>query len=250
MVLIGTVFAINSRQPFVFITRFSIFPVNAQTKGQMAEFSSSADATSDADSVLESPRVSRYGRALPKDSAIYRFVEGMGPPDDEHGPDIEAGIFCSVMVLNSVIERMGNRFLEEQELTLPQWLALGTVLNAGETGVPHAQLGQRLMLSKAPVTGVVDRLERAGLVVRRPDLRDRRVSRVVGTPAGLEKWHSVHETLHDNCGSDLEHCLAEAEQLQLLHLLGRLLESFAPQDAVVAELLEYKPSKTTEESPK
>lgn len=192
----------------------------------------------------------RAVKPLPEDSAIFRFMEAMGPriPEDEEGPcggpNMDGGIYCSIMVLNSVIERMGNRTLEPHELTLPQWLALGTVLHSGPEGVPHAQLGQRLMLSKAPVTGVVDRLERIGLVERHPDAKDRRISRVVGTKQGYDKWYEVKTTLSEKTDPDLDSCLTEDEQNQLLQLLGRLLESFAPKDEAVAELIARKEAGT------
>jgi DNA-binding MarR family transcriptional regulator len=47
-----------------------------------------------------------------------------------------------------------------------------------------AALGERLVLDSATITGVVDRLERAGLVERRSDPGDRRVNRVALTPKG------------------------------------------------------------------
>ena len=148
------------------------------------------------------------------------------------------GIYCSIMVLNSVMERAGNRKLEEHNLTISQWLALGAVLHCGADGLSHGQLGQRMMLSKAPVTGLVDRLARAGLVERQPDEHDRRVSRVVITPAGETMWKRAHETLTSSAKNDLLDSLNEDQQNQLLHLLSGLLSSFAAQDEHVAELVE------------
>lgn len=155
------------------------------------------------------------------------------------------GIYCSIMVLNSVMERAGNRILEEHKLTIPQWLGLGAVLNCGESGISHGQLGQRMMLSKAPVTGLVDRLERAGLVERHPDEHDRRVSRVTITPAGETLWHRAHETLNDGSKEDMLGSLSQDEQEQLLRLMSHLLASFAAQDPHVAELVagESEPEK-------
>ena len=174
---------------------------------------------------------------------IFRFVRCVGPADDAAGQKDalemrEAGIYCSIMVLNSVIERAGNRTLEEHGLTLPQWLALGAVLHAGEAGLSHGQMSQRMMLSKAPVTGLVDRLARAGLVERNPDPTDRRVSRVSITKAGEIMWNQAHETLQSSAKVDLKKSLDEAQQEQLLRLLSHLLSSFAQQDPHVAELVE------------
>src|SRR5205085_12192673 len=89
----------------------------------------------------------------------------------------QAALFCHIFMLNSVLERAGNRVAEGGGLTLPQWMALGCIGHCGDEGIAHSLLGSRLMLSKAPITGVVDRLERAGHVLRAPDAADRRVSR-------------------------------------------------------------------------
>ena len=174
---------------------------------------------------------------------IFRFMRTIRPDaaltckpgeSEEMGP----GIYCSIMVLNSVMERAGNRTLEKHNLTIPQWLGLGAVLHAGDDGISHGQLGQRMMLSKAPVTGLVDRLARAGLVTRRPDEHDRRVSRVVITPAGEEMWKQAQATLTSGAKHDMLHNMSGEQQNQLLQLLSLLLSSFASQDPHVAELVE------------
>ena len=47
-----------------------------------------------------------------------------------------------------------------------------------------AELGDRLQLDSATITGVLDRLERGGLVERRADPADRRINRLSLTPQG------------------------------------------------------------------
>ena len=174
---------------------------------------------------------------------IFRFMRTINPGADSpcdkgESNSLGPGIYCSIMVLNSVMERAGNRKLEEHNLTIPQWLALGAVLHCGAGGISHGQLGQRMMLSKAPVTGLVDRLARAGLVERHPDEHDRRVSRVVITPAGEAMWKRAQQTLTSSSKHDLLDSMSEEQQSQLLHLLSHLLSSFAAQDEHVAELVE------------
>ena len=174
---------------------------------------------------------------------IFRFMRTIRPDmasvchSNEAGA-LGPGIYCSIMVLNSVMERAGNRKLEAHNLTISQWLALGAVLHCGAEGLSHGQLGQRMMLSKAPVTGLVDRLARAGLVERHADEHDRRVSRVVITPDGEAMWKRAHETITSSSKNDMLDSLSEDQQNQLLHLLSHLLSSFAAQDPHVAELVE------------
>jgi len=52
---------------------------------------------------------------------------------------------------------------------------------AGTEGVSGAKIGARMVLDSASVTGVVDRLEALGLVMRMADRKDRRVHRIVAT---------------------------------------------------------------------
>lgn len=168
---------------------------------------------------------------------VEQFMRRIGPPDGAPEPcdeevSLTGAMMCQIMMLNSVIERRGNRLLEEHELTLPQWLALGCISHAGEAGIAHSQIGARLMLSKAPITGTVDRLERAGLVERRSDARDRRVSLVAATAKGIETWWSVKKTLRGETDFTVEKTLSPSEQETLLHLMGRLLDAFAPEVAM------------------
>src|SRR3954453_22304761 len=53
----------------------------------------------------------------------------------------------------------------------------------GQTG---SELGERLLLDSATITGILDRLERAGLLERRADATDRRVHRIFVTAQGRE----------------------------------------------------------------
>lgn len=51
-------------------------------------------------------------------------------------------------------------------------------------GLSQVELGRLLIMHRSNVTGLVDRLEKRGLVARREDATDRRAYRVVLTPAG------------------------------------------------------------------
>src|SRR6478672_5275696 len=75
--------------------------------------------------------------------------------------------------------------LEAQGVTMPQAIALQTLLVAG--GRESARdLGRDCHMLASTVTGVIDRLEAAGHVRRERDERDRRVVWVTLTDAGNE----------------------------------------------------------------
>ena len=51
-------------------------------------------------------------------------------------------------------------------------------------GLTGSELGDRLVLDSATITGILDRLERAGLLERRADATDRRIHRIFVTAQG------------------------------------------------------------------
>lgn len=61
--------------------------------------------------------------------------------------------------------------------------------------VPMSRLAEQLHCDNSNVTGIVDRLEAAGLVERRPFEGDRRVKAVALTPRGVEVRKLVMERL-------------------------------------------------------
>lgn len=164
---------------------------------------------------------------------VSSFMARMKPRCQDSEIIPPAALFFHIFMLNSVLERAANRVAEQYGLTMPQWMALGCVANGGPEGVMHSQLGHRLMLSKAPITGLVDRLERGEYVRRVLDDKDRRVSRIVITPKGEETWREVRGKLRAHATERCE-CLSEAEVQTMLSLLGRLLESAADADPILA----------------
>jgi DNA-binding MarR family transcriptional regulator len=71
-----------------------------------------------------------------------------------------------------------------------------TVLNLVRTeGLGLAELARRCMVAPTVITGIVDRLERQGLIRREADPNDRRVNRLVLTDAGQELSAAVEQGL-------------------------------------------------------
>jgi DNA-binding MarR family transcriptional regulator len=93
-----------------------------------------------------------------------------------------------------------------------------------EDGQTPAALSRRMRVTAGNLTGLVDRAERDGLVERRPDPGDRRLSRVFLTPRGRELVQALIPQ-HAAHVSELLSLLEAAERRELRRLLGRLRES-------------------------
>lgn len=73
-------------------------------------------------------------------------------------------------------------------------------------GQSGAEIGARLVFDSATVTGLIDRLQTAGFIERRPDESDRRVNRVFLTPQGWALQVPASEamqTLNDEVDTNL-----------------------------------------------
>ena len=76
--------------------------------------------------------------------------------------------------------------LEPLGLRLGTFSALAVVM--GSPGISQTQLGQVLDIKRSGVVVVVDDLEQAGAVERKPVLTDRRAHALHVTPAGKQLW--------------------------------------------------------------
>ncbi len=109
--------------------------------------------------------------------------------------------------------------LRSHDLSPPQWHALRTVSCGAPT--PMGDVAAALHCDNSNVTGIVDRLERRGLVQRRAAEHDRRVKHLVITDAG--------QALHTDIVSALEagpnplDALSKADQRALRDLLRRAM---------------------------
>src|SRR5215467_11358850 len=98
------------------------------------------------------------------------------------------------------------------------------VLAAAARGEPGNQLklAQHLGVDRTVMTYLLDKLENAGLIERRPDPRDRRARQIVATATGRERLEDLNRRLRaaeDHVLSGLD---SEADRLVFRALLRRL----------------------------
>ncbi|MFC3504321.1 MarR family winged helix-turn-helix transcriptional regulator [Micromonospora krabiensis] len=85
-----------------------------------------------------------------------------------------------------LVSQRWNRVLAERfGLTQAGMVTLMTLAHHG--ALPHREVAQRCYVRPATLTGIVDTLERDGLVERQRDENDRRSVRLAITPAGRER---------------------------------------------------------------
>ncbi|QTF93486.1 MarR family transcriptional regulator [Halomonas sp. BM-2019] len=121
-------------------------------------------------------------------------------------------------------------FFKAHGLQAGEFDVLATLRRAG---APYAltptQLFETLMVSSGGMTNRLDRLERAGLIVRTPNPEDRRGTLVSLTEPGLALMNRL-VPLHVENEARLLSALSREEQATLGRLLGKLLDGLERED--------------------
>lgn len=111
------------------------------------------------------------------------------------GSDLDL-VMALYRTTNSLVREMDQRLAREHGVTFVQAVTL-LAIDSFERPQPHL-VAQYLSQQSQTVTGVLDRIERAGLIERLRDLSDRRAVRLVLTPAGAALAAHLRETIEAN----------------------------------------------------
>ena len=122
----------------------------------------------------------------------------------------------------------------EHGITPPQWDVLQALAAAGPGGMMLSDIGQRLLVSCGNITGLVDRLEEAGLVERSDDPQDRRVVLAALTERGREVHDQVRPEYRARVLAQLGSWEPE-RQAELTETLERLAAEVLAKRATSAE---------------
>lgn len=127
----------------------------------------------------------------------------------------------TVMATADTFLRESARLFRPYGLTGAQYNVLN-ILAATPNGISQRELGDLLVVDRSNVTGLLDRLEKAGWVQRSDHPQDRRVYQVSLTPAGRELWAKVHPLYLEVVGQltrglsqkKMDNCLEVLRQLE------------------------------------
>jgi DNA-binding MarR family transcriptional regulator len=87
-----------------------------------------------------------------------------------------------------------DRCLKPLNVTRSQWWVLAYL--SREDGMTQSQLAEELDLGKVAIGGLIDRLEKSGLLRREADASDRRVNRVFLEPQSMQLISKMRKVSH------------------------------------------------------
>lgn len=121
-----------------------------------------------------------------------------------------------------IIRRKGREILSDFNITVPQFTALQILINRGDMTI--GELSQNMALACSTITDLIDRMEKAELVARKKDEKDKRVVRIEVLPKGFDILEKVLNKRIDFLNSKLGN-FSHDEKLSLNSGLKALYEA-------------------------
>jgi DNA-binding MarR family transcriptional regulator len=113
---------------------------------------------------------------------------------DTHSIDWELRLGFLIHDVSRLRRSAFDRCLKPLNVTRSQWWVLAYL--SREDGMTQSQLAEELDLGKVAVGGLIDRLEKAGLLRRDADATDRRVNRVFLEPKSKQLIAKMRKVSH------------------------------------------------------
>ncbi|MRR11068.1 MarR family transcriptional regulator [bacterium] len=171
-----------------------------------------------------------------------RMPHGPMPEPDVEGVDpLSLEVFTAFRAVVHEQKRLMMRMLSEEGVHPAQSFCLGAL--AREDGMSQSKIAEMMHVSRPTVTSMLQRLEAAGVIERRDDETDQRMTRVYLTEKGrqtADRMRAVHtRAIKVSVG-----WMSEADRTQLVRILNAISEHVhnAPGDeAGVATEGEVRP---------
>ena len=143
-------------------------------------------------------------------------------------------ILSSLRRITRAIDLHSRKLASEYKLTAPQLVCLRQLYNDGP--LTPSRMAREVSLSQATVTGILDRLERSGLVERRRDQKDRRQISIYITSKGNELVQRAPLPLQERFAGRLAK-LDEQDQALIDKTLKEIVEMMEAADIDAAPVI-------------
>ena len=121
--------------------------------------------------------------------------------------------------LSKMITQIWDARMKDADLTRSQWRAIGHVSRS--PGITQIDLAESLGVGRMAVTGIIDRLEKKKLLVRKADGSDRRLKKVFCTAKAKKLLPSMQD-VGDGVLKDVTESLSERQIEQLIKSLQKM----------------------------
>ena len=144
--------------------------------------------------------------------------------------DLSNRLFFRLYQTANTLQKVGAQALDEEQITTQQWSVLGALSRPQvRNGMAVSELCEYLKLSRQNMTGVLNRLEERGAILRRVDPEDQRSRLIALTDEGEQLWGRITPLI----GSFYDQALngfSEDDRISFVHYLNKLQEAMLQMD--------------------
>ncbi len=151
---------------------------------------------------------------------------------DTHSIDWELRLGFLIHDVSRLRRSAFDRCLKPLNVTRSQWWVLAYL--SRQDGMTQSELAEQLDLGKVAVGGLIDRLEKSGLVRREADAGDRRVNRIFLEPKSkqlIARMRKVSHQVNERILEGLSDTKLEATAMTLDAMKNNLLEYLDTSEA-------------------
>jgi DNA-binding MarR family transcriptional regulator len=164
-----------------------------------------------------------------KEVPRYECLKAASARNPNADPSI-CELFLNILHTGDVAARSEADFLALHGLNQARMIILVLLDNAETGSMRSSELADHANVSRATMTGLLDTLEKAGLLSRAPDPHDRRASNVKITPKGEKLLHKV-QPQQSRWAQEILTPLSRKERDELVRLLQKVQQAFLTQAA-------------------
>ncbi len=136
----------------------------------------------------------------------------------------------NIMVTGDILKKEGQKILSPFEITEAHFNILMLLNYQSEDGrLNQTELGNMLLVNRSNVTGLIDRMEKTGLVRRVSDDADRRVNLVEITPEGIGILNNAQKAYFVRI-DEIMSGLSADERLNLCSRMETIRKKVLPSD--------------------
>ncbi len=147
--------------------------------------------------------------------SLHRYVNAYEFVEFSSGQTI-----LNILKTEGVMRLVYNKLFEKYNISEPKFFVL-LLLSTKQEGMALSELGELMLVSKANMTTLIERMEREMLVVKRRSKTDRRSTRAFLTDKGMALFDEVR-FLHKEFSEIMVQALSEDERNTLNQLMRKL----------------------------
>jgi DNA-binding MarR family transcriptional regulator len=132
----------------------------------------------------------------------------------------ETDILIKIRKIVRSINLESKKIQKEHGVSIPQVLCLNYLHSSPNYQATQGDIREFLNLNASTVSGIINRLEKKGLVARLPKFGDKRVVNISLTPAGYSMINAIPSLLHEQLAEKL-HTLEKT----ILHRIEESLDT-------------------------